>query len=155
MDYQLFTLVRAATLSVSLLALSLSGGEAAERPARRGIATIDINKITDVLSSGGYSTVIPKRSVLHLPVGLESKIARKSNQKYSSFSEFYKRNQNWIFKMELTMAEARGDKAINKEKLDRAKKLGKLVLAVHRGHPIAVRTPKKSTNEAQLVEMRR
>gem|GEM_PF-1616596 len=147
--------MRVAILSVSLLAIGIPVGVAAGGPARRGIASLDINKITDVLSSNGYSTVIPKRSVLHLPSGLENKIARKPNQKYAKFSEFYRKNQTWIFKMEITMAEARGDTVINKEKINRVTKLGKVVLAVHNGHPIAVRTPKKPANDAQIVEIRR
>jgi len=147
--------MRVAILSVSLLAIGMSVRVAAEGIARIGIASIDINKITDVLSSNGDSTVIPKRCVLHLPTGLENKIARKPNHKYAKFSEFCRKNQGWIFKMEITLAEARGDTVINKEKLNRATKLGKVVLAVHNGHPIAVRAPKKPANDAQIVEIRK
>ncbi|PQJ27969.1 hypothetical protein BSZ32_05275 [Rubritalea profundi] len=155
MTYHLFRQVRVTVLSVALLAIGLSDGVSAEGLSRRGIVSIDINKITDVLSSNGDSTVIPKRCVLHLPAGLENKIARKPNQKYAKFSEFYRKNQTWIFKMEITMAEARGDTLINIEKLNRATKLGKVVLAVHNGHPIAVRTPMKPANDAQIVEIRK
>lgn len=155
MKFQLFTMAQATIIIVSSLMLGLENDVAAEGSMRGGVVSIDINKITDVLSSEGYSTVIPKRCVLHLPNGLENKIARKPNQKYAKFSEFYKKNQIWIFKMEVTMAEARGDTVINKEKLNRVTKLGKVVLAVHKGHPIAVRTPMKPANDAQIVEIRK
>jgi len=113
----------------------------------------DIYQVTDVISDRGYHTVVPKRCILHTPRGLEGKKVSRPIGKFLLFEEFYKKNQTWLFKVELGLSEVRGEVPVNKDKMSRLSKLGKIVIAVHKGHPISV--VKYAAPEPEIVEIRK
>ena len=103
----------------------------------------DIYQITDVVVDRKFHTVLPKRCILHIPVGMESKVGVAPRGKLILFNNFYQRNQNWMHKIELSYEEVNGLVPMNQDKMNRLSKLGKMIVAVHKGHPISVKEYKK------------
>ncbi|MFC4991395.1 hypothetical protein [Rubritalea tangerina] len=111
---------------------------------------LKIKSIMDVMGDRGNFTYIPKRSVLHVPKGLEAKFLPEKDRTYLRFGDFYKKNQVWIMKVEVSQSEMEGDAPLCEERLERLKKTGKVVIAVRNGQPTSI-VRKKQMN---LTEVR-
>ncbi len=113
----------------------------------------DIYQVTDVIYDRGMHTVIPKRCIIHTPRGFEGKKVSGAVGTFVLFEDFYRRNQTWLHKVELSLSEVRGEVPVNEEKMVRLSKLGKMIIAVHKGCPISV--VKYIAPEPELVELRK
>lgn len=119
---------------ISVLLLPMTGF--AEKQSLSGM---DVYQMFDKLCDRGVFTFVPKNSVLHVPVGMEQKIVRSEGSRYVPFSHFVERNYVWIHKMPVSLEEAKGLKAIDRLRMERVQKLGKLVIAVHKGKAVTVK----------------
>ena len=97
----------------------------------------------DVVEEKGRFTYLPKRSVLHIPKGMEGKFQKSKGSKYLQFNDFYKKNQLWIHKVEVSSSEIEGESAISEERMERLRKIGKMIIAVNNGQPTSIVKLKK------------
>lgn len=104
-------------------------------------SAFDIYQISDVLNDRGVYTMVPKSAVIHVPRGMERKLQRQSKSKYVSFEKFIRTNCVWIQKMPVNVSQATGQAPIDPIRLENMRKLGKVVIAVHKGEPISVKLP--------------
>lgn len=109
-----------------------------EMPTR----AIDVSQLYQALCDRGVYTMIPRSSVIHIPEGMEHKLGQADGRQLVSLSEFMGRNYCWVHKMHVSMAEATGEVSIDPLRLERVSKLGKVVIAVHKGKVISVRKSK-------------
>lgn len=103
------------------------------------LKSIDITQIYQPLNERGAYTMVPRSSVIHIPKGLEHKFTRPTGSKLVDLSRFMRGSHVWLHKMPVTMAEAQGKVAIDPLRLERVFKLGKVVIAVHKGKAISIR----------------
>lgn len=111
--------------------------QAAEQSKR-----FDIYEMSDILCDRGYYTLLPKRCVVFVPQGFEHKMKRSKGSKYVLFNHFIMKNYVWVHKLEVTLAQAEGKVAIAEDKMERLKKTGKVIIAVHRGRPVTLQKTK-------------
>ena len=130
-----------ACCAISVLMLSPFSAEANQSDMK----AFEIYKISDVLCDRDVYTMVPKSAVIHVPRGMEHKLKREKGMRYVSFKQFMRNNCVWMHKMQVSVSEAKGDSAIDPLRLERLKKLGKVVIAVHKSEPISM---KVKTTEA-------
>jgi hypothetical protein len=94
---------------------------------------------SDVLNDGINWTLVPKGAVLHVPQPFTTRVGSKPLGTLLSWSDFLKVNRNWLFTEEVLFEQAAGKRPIPPSRTDAWNKLGKVVVAVHRGGPISVR----------------
>jgi len=107
------------------------------------VLKLNINDIMDVVEEKGRFTYLPKRSVLHIPKGMEAKFQKSKGSKYLRFDDFYKKNQLWIHKFEVSKSEIEGASEISEDRLERLLKIGKIIIAVNNGQPTSIIISKK------------
>jgi len=100
-------------------------------------------KNSHIIVSRGEHTIIPKRSILFLPASLKAKVVEKPTGTFVLWPTFMKKNQNWIWTYEVTLNQAKGISPLAEGKLEGFSKLNRLVVALFRGNPVSVLTPKK------------
>ena len=121
--------------------------------AKGQVLKLNIKDIMDVVEEKGRFTYLPKRSVLHIPKGMEGKFQKSKGSKYLHFVDFYKKNQLWIHKLEVSKSEIEGKSAISEERLERLRKIGKMIIAVNNGQPTSIVIRKKIENN--LTDIRK
>lgn len=113
--------------------------EAAEakvaRPAEQSLI-----KQSDILSDGNNWTLVPKGAVLHIPAALSNRVGAKPLGTLLSWTDFLTVNRGWLFTEEVTFDQAAGKTPIPPSRTEFWKKNGKVIVAVHLGGPISVRT---------------
>jgi hypothetical protein len=101
---------------------------------------IDISKIYQALQDRGVYTMVPRSSVLHVPKGMECKLGNPvSGDELVNLDKFMRKNCVWVHKFPVTLYEAQGKVPIDPVRLERVSKLGKVVIAVHKGKVISVK----------------
>lgn len=98
----------------------------------------NIYEMSDILCDRGYYTLLPKRCILFVPQGFEDKMQREKGSKFLLFNKFIMTNHVWLYKLELTISEAEGKVAIDEMRMERLRKMGKVIVAVHKGKPISL-----------------
>jgi hypothetical protein len=96
---------------------------------------------SDILSDGTHWTLVPKGAVLHTPPAFAARVGAKPLGTLLSWTDFLTVNRNWLFIEEVSFAQAAGKDPLAPGRADSWAKLGKVVVAVHLGGPISVRTP--------------
>lgn len=103
-----------------------------------------------ILSHGGQHTVVPLRSIIHLPAKDKKKVVELPSGKFRFWPQFFKTNQSWLWTYEVTLEQVKGIKPIPAEKIEEFRKLNRTVIATYRKNPISVRAVKpKTENEAE------
>jgi hypothetical protein len=105
------------------------------RPAEQSLI-----KQSDVLSDGNNWTLVPKGAVLHIPGTLNNRVGAKPLGTLLSWTDFLTVNRGWLFTEEVTFDQAAGKTPIPPSRTEFWKKNGKVIVAVHLGGPISVRT---------------
>lgn len=95
---------------------------------------------SDILSDGNNWTLVPKNAVLHIPAALNNRIGAKPLGTLLSWTDFLTINRGWLFTEEVTFDQAAGKTPIPPSRTEFWKKNGKVIVAVHLGGPISVRT---------------
>jgi uncharacterized protein len=106
--------------------------------AKGQVLKLKLKDVMDVVEEKGRFTYLPKRSVLHIPKGMEAKFHKSKGSKYLRFDDFYKKNQLCIHKFEVSKSEIEGESKISEERLDRLRKIGKIIIAVNNGQPTSI-----------------
>lgn len=121
---------------VAALQQQVAGAEAkVARPAEESLI-----KQSDVLSDGNNWTLVPKSAVLHVPLALSNRVGAKPLGRLLSWNDFLTVNRGWLFTEEVTFDQAAGKAPIPPSRAEFWKKNGKVIVAVHLGGPISVRT---------------
>ena len=98
---------------------------------------------SDVISFNGYSTLVPKRSIIHLPDHYQQRINHhEKGSKLVGWIEFLRLNRGWVSAVEVSFSQAKGETEMPPELLESFKKGGNLVVAVLQSGPISVAPPK-------------
>jgi hypothetical protein len=97
-------------------------------------------KQSDILSDGNNWTLVPKGAVLHTPAAMSNRVGAKPVGTLLSWTDFLTVNRGWLFTEEVTFDQAAGKTPIPPSRHDFWKKNGKVIVAVHLGGPISVRT---------------
>lgn len=105
------------------------------RPAEQSLI-----KQSDILSDGNNWTLVPKGAVLHIPAALNNRVGAKPLGTLLSWTDFLTVNRGWLFTEEVTFDQAAGKTPIPPSRTEFWKKNGKVIVAVHLGGPISVRT---------------
>ncbi|MGJ8672342.1 hypothetical protein [Rubritalea sp.] len=98
-----------------------------------------VYNISDILHDRGVYTMVPKSAVMHVPRGMEKKLIRSGESQYVSFDQFMIKNSVWVHRMNVSVNEATGKSPIDPIRLEGMRKLGKVVIAVHKGEPISLK----------------
>lgn len=121
---------------VTSLEQQVAGAEAkVARPGEQSLI-----KQSDILSDGTNWTLVPKGAVLHIPQILSNRVDAKPVGNLLSWTEFLTINRGWLFTEEVTFEQAAGKAPIPPSRTEFWKKNGKVIVAVHLGGPISVRT---------------
>lgn len=108
-----------------------------------GKSGIDISSVFQSLTDRGEYIMIPRASVIHIPQGMEGKLGRPADGRLLTLDQFLRKNYVWLHKMPVTLHEAQGKVPIAPSRLERVAKLGKVVIAVHKGKVITVKKIKE------------
>ena len=127
---------RQKTSPVAALQQQVAGAEAkVARPGEQSLI-----QQSDILSDGNNWTLVPKGAVLHIPAALSNRVGAKPVGTLLSWIDFLTVNRGWLFTEEVTFDQAAGKTPIPPSRHDFWKKNGKVIVAVHLGGPISVRT---------------
>ncbi|MCW1926158.1 hypothetical protein OKA05_26610 [Luteolibacter arcticus] len=102
-------------------------------------------KQSDILNDGIHWTIVPKGAVLHVPPAFAARVGAKPVGTLLPWIEFLTVNRNWLFTEEVTFDHAAGKKPLPPSRLEAWQKFNKVVVAVHLGGPISVRTQPPAT----------
>ena len=98
----------------------------------------DLVSQSDVISFDGIATLVPKRAILQIPKGYESRLKIAPDAQIKSWAEFYAINRGWITTVEVSFAQAEGKVPIPEATSKQFTKSGNLVVAVYLGGPISM-----------------
>ncbi|GAA5483155.1 hypothetical protein [Haloferula sargassicola] len=99
---------------------------------------VDLLEQSDIISFGGFTTLVPKQAILTVPDDYKAMLEMKPGNQIVGWAEFYARNRGWITTVEVTRVQAEGNEALAKEKREAIEKSSNLVVAVYKGGPISV-----------------
>ncbi|BDS04967.1 hypothetical protein NT6N_00070 [Oceaniferula spumae] len=111
------------------------------------IADADPYKKSDILVDNGTHTILPKRCILFIPEKLQAHLIPSPKKNFTIWPKFLRANSQWLYCFEVTLDQAKGLKPIDEKKLERVKKLGKIVVAVRHKNPISVLPVKKEPSQ--------
>ena len=141
------TLVLVAALSITMLSTEAGAREV------RVVKDKNIYRTSDILSSRGYHTVVPKSCVIFVPENLKGKlVTAKPKGQFILWDEFLKKNHGWLQKMEVTNDESLGRKPVSEAKMQRILRTGKVIIAVYKNRPVSMLQPKVKHDEVVKKE---
>lgn len=109
----------------------------------------DLLESSDVICFGGVATLVPKRAILSAPKGVKDRVGLQKGVRIVGWLEFLSLNRGWITTVEVTRAQAEGNKNIAEETRDRISKTSNLVVATLMGGPISVLPLKEEAKNEQ------
>jgi hypothetical protein len=112
-------------------------GRSEDDPAKP-LASRDLIKDSTILCYGGFLTLVPNRSVLHLPDKLKDRFKAKDKVKVLTWADFLKGNRGWIRTIEVTREQAMGKAPMSEEVVNSFKESTTAVVATFKGGPISV-----------------
>ncbi|MES2658626.1 MAG: hypothetical protein V4689_08405 [Verrucomicrobiota bacterium] len=118
-------------------------------PASKGVDPSVVNRppslleTSDIISSGKFATLVPKRAILQIPKNLSDRIRLEPGATIQGWSEFYAANRGWITTVEVSRLQAEGRDPIADETKLLLSKSGNLIVATFRGGPISILPPKE------------
>lgn len=128
--------------SVSIISLSSNLQAQSSTFKRPNIAKYGPYVNSDILTSDGLHTVVPKHAILFTPERLAHRKVAKPTGRFVIWPNFLSKNYGWIYKYEVTLDQASGKTPITEEQMLKIKSLGKVVVAVYKNGPISVLPPK-------------
>lgn len=112
-------------------------GKSEEDPAKP-LAERDLIKSSTTLAYRGFLTLVPKRSVLHIPEGFEDRLTVPAKVKVQTFRDFLASNRGWIRTMEVSREQALGHVPFPEETANAIQTSSQIVVATYKGGPISV-----------------
>lgn len=110
-----------------------------EKDPSLALAGRDLVKDSIVLCFRGELTLVPKRSVLHLPPHLESRFQPAKKAAVKTWQEFYRNNRGWIRTVEVSREQAMGEAPFPEEIAATFETSNSVVVATFKGGPISVK----------------
>lgn len=99
---------------------------------------------SDLISFGGFATLVPKRAILQIPKAYADRIHFAEGSKVVSWSEFLAMNKGWITTLEISRAQAEGNAPLPEETHKQLAKCTSLVVCTYKGGTISM-LPLKAT----------
>ena len=93
---------------------------------------------SDMVSFGGFATLIPKRAILQIPKGFSDRVKIETGAQLVSWMEFYAVNRGWITTVEISREQAAGTLPLPGETRKMMSKCRNLVVATYLGGPISL-----------------
>jgi len=121
------------------------------------LASRDFVKNSAVFSFRGHLTLVPKRSVLHVPDALLNRMKVEENAKVQTFQDFLLSNRGWIRAVEVTREQALGHAALPESTVESFANSSQVVVATYRGGPISVlplKDPEEVPTPAEMKPVR-
>jgi len=107
-------------------------------PGKAAPPGYDLVAMSTFISDRNSYTLVPKGAVLHVPEGRAANVGDAPGKEFSSWLGFLAGHRAWLSTFEVSLAQARGEAAINPEQIEAFKKGNSIVVAVYRGGPISV-----------------
>lgn len=111
-------------------------------------------KNSAVLSYRGSLTLVPKRSLLHVPDALASRLTIDERAKVMTFQDFLLANRAWIRTVEVTREQALGHVELPASVVESFSKSNTIVVATFKQGPISVLPLKDSEEVPSAAEMK-
>lgn len=103
---------------------------------------------SDIITFNGYTTLVPKRSVMQVPAIYEDRMNNhRPGNKVVGWLEFYRLNRGWITTVEVTRAQAEGREPLAEEVTENLSKNRNLIVATYSSGPISMLPPKEPIEE--------
>lgn len=99
----------------------------------------DLIKDSIILCYRGNLTLLPKRSVLHLPDALKSRFEAAEGAAVVTWEDFLKGNRGWIRTVEVSADQAMGREPLDEAVTSAFEGLASVVVATYKGGPISVK----------------
>lgn len=128
-------------------------GNTEEDPAKAQ-AERDLVKTSTVFAYRGYLTLVPKRSVLHVPDVYAKRLEVQNGAKVQTWRDFYQSNRGWIRTMEVTREQALGHVPFSEETAAAIQDSSVVVIATYQGGPISVLPPMEEEEVPSRSEMK-
>lgn len=94
-----------------------------------------------ILTDGEKFTLVPVGSILHLPAELRSRVVAKPQGDFTVWSNFLRRNSDWLAAHEVPLEMARGDSAQARAVYLGIARERRVLVAVYKGGPVTVLEP--------------
>ncbi|MGB6222690.1 hypothetical protein [Haloferula sp.] len=117
-----------------------------EDPSKVNIP-VSILEQSDIISFGGFATLVPKQAIISAPAQFEKYLELKPGTKIIGWLDFYAKNRGWITTVEVSREQAQGYEAIAEATRERISKSANLVVATLMGGPISVFPPQEKKDE--------
>ncbi len=112
----------------------------AEQPVVARPGEQSLIKQSDVLHDGRHWTIVPKGAVLHVPGPMAPRVGAKPLGTLLSWADFLMANRGWILTEEISFDQAAGKQPLPEARRQFWPTQTKVIVAVHQGGPISVRT---------------
>ncbi|MCH7225781.1 hypothetical protein [Haloferula sp. A504] len=112
---------------------------------------VDLLEQSDIISFGGFATLVPKRAILSVPDNYRRYMTLDPKARIIGWADFLSRNRGWISTIEVSRIEAEGNKPLPEETSEQIAKSSNLIVATHRGGPISV-LPLKQPEEPSIAD---
>jgi len=122
-----------------------------EDPALAAKERGDLLSQSEFLCNMGMMTLLPKRSVLHVPDRLAERQRPKDNANIVTWPQFQVKNRTWITTLEVSRLQAEGKEPISEQKMESLLQTGDVIIATMGGSPISV-LPLKVPDESEEAE---
>ncbi len=103
------------------------------------LAGRDLIKDSIILCYRGSLTLLPKRSVLHLPEPLKSRFEAVDGAAVVTWADFFQGNRGWIRTMEVTREQAMGEAPLPEGTEESFAASASVIVATFQGGPISVK----------------
>lgn len=113
-------------------------GQVEEDPSL-ALAGRDLVKDSIILCFRGNLTLLPKRSVLHLPESLKSRFEAADNAEVVPWATFLQQNRGWIRTMEVSREQAMGEAPLSADTTAAFGTSTSVIVATFQGGPISVK----------------
>lgn len=98
-----------------------------------------ILETSDVLSFNGFTTLVPKGSIIGVSEAYEGRVNPSDpHNNLVRWKEFYARNRGWITTVEVSRDQAHGEKPLEEELAKQLEESADLIVATLKGSPISM-----------------
>ncbi len=110
----------------------------------------DLLARSEVLSFQGFSTLVPKGAILHVPAALQERLRKVKGSELQTWAEFFAANRGWILTHEVSRAQAGGRVPLDPQAVAGFQNSSYLIVATMKGGPISMLPPKEGTTVQPL-----
>jgi len=94
--------------------------------------------VSDIICYNGIATMVPKRSVLHVPKNLKDRLVMQDGARFVTFQDFIVQNRSWLVSSEVSRIQAEGNKPLAEDVTKSFEKETRVVVATYHEGPISV-----------------